>query len=48
MNETPLIEANDAILVARARNGDAEAFGQLYRRYLDPIYRYLSVRLGET
>ena len=48
MNETPLIEPNDAILVTRARNGDTEAFGHLYRRYMDPIYRYLSVRLGET
>jgi RNA polymerase sigma-70 factor (ECF subfamily) len=48
MIDTPPIEQSDAILVARARAGDAEAFGCLYRRYVDPIYRYLLARLGES
>ena len=48
MIETPQSEQSDAILVARAREGDADAFGHLYRRYVDPIYRYLFVRLGES
>ncbi|MBN2084423.1 MAG: sigma-70 family RNA polymerase sigma factor [Anaerolineales bacterium] len=48
MNDTPLTEQSDAILVARARGGDSEAFGSLYRRYVDPIYRYLFARLGES
>ena len=48
MSDIPLIEPNDAILVARARTGDSEAFGRLYQRYADPIYRYLLVRLGDT
>ena len=41
MNEKPI----DADLVARARAGDGEAFGELYRRYFDPIFRYLCVRV---
>jgi len=36
---------DDAALVKRARN-DAEAFAALYHRYLTPLYRYLSRRLG--
>jgi RNA polymerase sigma-70 factor, ECF subfamily len=48
MIETPLSELNDAVLVARARDGDSESFGCLYRRYVDPIYRYLFARLGES
>jgi RNA polymerase sigma-70 factor (ECF subfamily) len=32
--------------VDRASAGDAHAFGELYERFLDPIYRYLYVRLG--
>jgi RNA polymerase sigma factor (sigma-70 family) len=35
----------DAELVARARR-DRQAFGALYDRYLDRIYRYCHVRLG--
>jgi RNA polymerase sigma-70 factor (ECF subfamily) len=48
MTDTTPTEQSDAILVARAREGDAEAFGCLYRRYVDPIYRYLFARLGES
>jgi RNA polymerase sigma-70 factor, ECF subfamily len=48
MTDTPPAEQSDAILIARARDGDAEAFGCLYRRYVDPIYRYLLARVGES
>ncbi len=33
-------------LVARAQAGDAEAFGQLYDRYVDLVYRYVYYRVG--
>jgi RNA polymerase sigma-70 factor (ECF subfamily) len=33
-------------LVARAQAGDAEAFGALYDRYLDLVYRYVYYRVG--
>ena len=41
-------EASDAELVARARAGETEAFGLLYQRYFDPIYRYLRARVPEA
>ena len=34
-------------LVARAIRGDAEAFGDLYAEYLDAIYRYVLLRVGD-
>ncbi|HEY0356992.1 MAG TPA: ECF subfamily RNA polymerase sigma factor, BldN family [Mycobacteriales bacterium] len=33
-------------LVERARDGDSGAFGQLYDRYVDTVYRYLYYRVG--
>jgi len=33
-------------LVARAQAGDAEAFGGLYDRYVDLVYRYIYYRVG--
>jgi RNA polymerase sigma-70 factor (ECF subfamily) len=33
-------------LVRRAQAGDAEAFGRLYDRYLDVVYRYVYYRVG--
>jgi RNA polymerase sigma-70 factor (ECF subfamily) len=36
----------DVELVARAQAGDAEAFGALYDRYLDLVYRYVYYRVG--
>ena len=33
-------------LVAKAQQGDAEAFGLLYDRYLDLVYRYVYYRVG--
>ena len=34
-------------LVARASRGDSEAFGDLYERYLDEIYRYIFYRAAD-
>ena len=33
-------------LVQRAQSGDAEAFGELYDRYVDLVYRYIYYRVG--
>ena len=35
-----------AALVALAQQGDAEAFGVLYERYVGAVYRYVYVRVG--
>ena len=34
-------------LVRRAQTGDAEAFGGLYDRYVDVVYRFLLTRVGD-
>ncbi len=34
-------------LVAAAQDGDAEAFGQLYDRYVTTVYRFIYYRLGD-
>jgi RNA polymerase sigma-70 factor (ECF subfamily) len=49
--ETPVFESTPegAVvmdLVARAQAGDGEAFGQLYDRYVDLVYRYVYYRVG--
>lgn len=35
-------------LVALAQDGDADAFGELYRRHVDGVYRYVYVRVGSA
>jgi RNA polymerase sigma-70 factor (ECF subfamily) len=47
MNKDSSSDPSDALLVAQAKAGYLEAFGQLYVRYVDPIYRYVHARLGE-
>lgn len=39
-------DATVADLVARAQAGEAEAFGLLYDRYLELVYRYIYYRVG--
>jgi len=36
---------DDALLATRAASGDAEAFGILYDRYVDVVYRYVYYRV---
>lgn len=38
---------SDAELVTRTKDGDAEAFGLLYEKYVERIYRYIRVRVTE-
>jgi len=45
MTEEPVRQTEQA-LVRRAASGDAEAFGDLYARHLDEIYRYIFYRVG--
>ncbi|MCW2544113.1 MAG: putative polymerase ECF-subfamily sigma factor, partial [Frankiales bacterium] len=35
-------------LVQRAQTGDAEAFGELYDRYVDQVYRYVAYRVPSS
>lgn len=38
---------SDDVLVRRAIEGDAEAFGDLYERYLMAIYRHIFFKIGD-
>ena len=40
-------QADDQALAERAIAGDAEAFGGLYDRYVDAVYRYVYYRVGD-
>ncbi len=46
MSEPHRSALDDASLVARAKRGDREAFGWLYERYLEPLYRYVQSHVG--
>lgn len=47
MNENELRpDRDDGELVRAAKSGDTDAFGELYRRYLDPIYRFIRSRVS--
>ncbi|MCH8095003.1 MAG: sigma-70 family RNA polymerase sigma factor [Chloroflexi bacterium] len=48
MSKVEIPSPSDAELIARAQSGDDEAFGDLYVRYLDPIYRYLRIKVDEA
>jgi RNA polymerase sigma-70 factor (ECF subfamily) len=39
---------DETTLIADAIQGDAEAFGDLYERYLNQIYRYIFYRVGDS
>jgi DNA-directed RNA polymerase specialized sigma24 family protein len=43
MNYTTL---NASTLAERSRAGDADAFAELYHRYLTPVYRFIFRRVG--
>jgi len=38
--------SEDERLVRRASGGDAEAFAELYERYMEPVFRFFYYRLG--
>jgi RNA polymerase sigma-70 factor, ECF subfamily len=40
-------EPTDQELLARALQGDADAFGDIYERYLDEIHRYVYFRVAD-
>lgn len=46
--ETSVSPDEDALLIARARAGEAAAFGALYDRYVEAVYRYVFYRVRET
>lgn len=41
------VKQREAHLTARARQGDKEAYGDLYEMYLDEMYRYVYYRLSD-
>jgi RNA polymerase sigma-70 factor (ECF subfamily) len=44
----PELEYNEEDVLARASQGDREAFGELYERYIDRIFNYVYYRTGNT
>ena len=42
-----VLRDGESKLIASAQRGDAEAFSELYRRHVDPIYRYMLARVGD-
>jgi RNA polymerase sigma-70 factor (ECF subfamily) len=44
----PESEFNEAEVLARASQGDRDAFGSLYERYVDRIFNYVYYRTGNT
>jgi RNA polymerase sigma-70 factor (ECF subfamily) len=38
----------EGVLVARAIEGDADAYGELYLRHIDAIYRYVYFKVGDV
>lgn len=47
MVEHDNIEVHDSVLIAQAQRGDRAAFGLLYERYVDPIFRYVRSRVTD-
>ena len=45
MHALPLEDIELRELVRKAQEGDTEAFGMIYDRFFDPIYRYCAFRL---
>jgi RNA polymerase sigma-70 factor (ECF subfamily) len=47
MGEAATPNQDDASLIARAQAGEVEAFGVLYERYFDLVFRYLRTRISD-
>jgi RNA polymerase sigma-70 factor (ECF subfamily) len=48
MNRELFAEPEDSELISQAKEGKIDAFGALYERYIDLIFRYLRCRVSET
>jgi len=44
---SPLKSFSDKLLVHKAKRGDKEAFGKLYLKHLDSIFRYIFFRVNQ-
>jgi len=44
----PELEYNEADVLQRASEGDRDAFGELYARYIERIFNYVYYRTGNT
>ena len=44
----PELEYNEKEVLTRASEGDRDAFGELYARYIDRIFNYVYYRTGNT
>ena len=44
----PELEYNEEDVLARASQGDRDAFGELYERYIERIFNYVYYRTGNT
>ncbi len=44
----PNASRSESALIERAIAGDPDAFGELYQRHMDAIYRYVYFRVGEA
>jgi RNA polymerase sigma-70 factor (ECF subfamily) len=47
MSEYEEPEVQDSLLIEQAKRGDRAAFGALYERYVDPIFRYVRSRVED-
>lgn len=47
MGKTELDKEEVETLVDQAKNGDSEAFGEIYDFYVDAIYRYIFFKVGK-
>ncbi len=43
-----VLELSDDVALSQAAQGDGEAFGVLYERYVGRIYNYIYYRTGNT
>jgi len=48
MNRERNKEPKDSELISRVKEGEIEAFGELYERYIDLIYRYIRCRVSDV
>ena len=46
-NQSPLKAFSDKLLVHKAKRGNKEAFGKLYLKYLDSIFRYVFFKVNQ-